>query len=217
VGKPHYLPWWKRLLKRRKVVEELLARGKGFTLIVIDTQTGIAVGPEPEEIPESPETFPARQLAGRTRLSDYLRPDGIVIWEDPVAKEKVLRDLVNTLVPLQPGLDFNALLQKLKEREEQGSTFLNEGVALPHSRIDNLEKPLTAIGICHGGILDTYTANPIEVIFLLFSPKDETKSHLQLLAIAGRLMQNRILRNQLRKEHNAQEVYASILKFEDYL
>ncbi len=107
------------------------------------------------------------------------------------------------------------LLQRLQERESQGSTFLNEGVALPHARIEKLEKLLVALGLTHGGVLDAYTENPIEVVFLLFSPKEENRSHLQLLAVAGRMMLNRTLRNQLRREKVPEGVFECLLEFEN--
>jgi mannitol/fructose-specific phosphotransferase system IIA component (Ntr-type) len=99
-------------------------------------------------------------------------------------------------------------MAKLLEREKQGSTFLNEGVALPHARIEGLERPWVALGLSHAGILDAYTETPVEIVFLLLSPREENRSHLQLLAVAGRMMLNRTLRNQLLKARTPAEAMA---------
>jgi len=214
LGKPHPRPWWQRIMRRKDIVSGLLGKTSGSTLILIDTRTG-APASAAEEIQEPVSRAPGPQPADRLKLSDFLRADQILIWDEPVSKSQVMQDLLKTLLRTHPGLDLEMLSQRLQERESQGSTFLNEGVALPHARIENLEKPLVALGLSHGGILDAYTENPIEVVFLLLSPKIENRSHLQLLAVAGRMMLNRTLRNQLRKERKPEEVFRKLREFEN--
>jgi two-component system sensor histidine kinase KdpD len=158
---------------------------------------------------------PAGQSGERLKLTDVLDAGKIRIWEEPVTKEQAMRELTALFAKDHPELDPEILVQRLREREAQGSTFLNEGVALPHARLDDLEAPLAAVGLTHGGVLDAFTENSIEVVFLLFSPKDGHRSHLQLLAVAGRMMLNRTLRNQLRKEKDPRGVYEWIAEFEN--
>ncbi len=93
----------------------------------------------------------------------------------------------------------DVILAKLQEREETGSTFLNEGVALPHARVENLSKPQIALGLTQGGVLDSPTETPIEAVFMLLSPAEGASTHLQMLARAGRMLQNRELRRRLAK------------------
>lgn len=218
LGKPHPRPWWRRLSNRKEVVAKLLPNSQGITVILIDTRDGAKGAATAEEIPESPDQVPAGSAPGksaeRLKLSDFLDVRQILIWQEPVSKAQVMRDLVHAFVKSNPALDPEFLLQRVQERETQGSTFLNEGVALPHARIENLEKPLVALGLTHAGILDVFTENPIEVVFLLLSPKEENRSHLQLLAVAGRTMLNRTLRNQLRKENDPHGVFERLLESE---
>ena len=214
LGKPNPKPWWKNISRRENIVSDLLKKTSGTTLILIDTRAGVTAAPA-EDMPESPAQSTGAKSGDRLKLSDYLNAHQILVWEEPVSKHQAMQDLVRTLTQANPERNEGFLLQRLQERENQGSTFLNEGVALPHARIENLEKPLVALGLSHGGILDAYTENPIEVIFLLFSPKDENRSHLQLLAVVGRMMLNRTLRNQLRKERDPQGVYERLLEFEN--
>jgi mannitol/fructose-specific phosphotransferase system IIA component (Ntr-type) len=76
---------------------------------------------------------------------------------------------------------------------------LNEGVALPHARVEEFDTPKIALGLTHGGVLDGGTDKPIEAVFMLLSPMSEASTHLQMLARAGRLLQNRELRRRLAK------------------
>jgi two-component system, OmpR family, sensor histidine kinase KdpD len=214
LGKPKPRPWWRRFLRRQEVVETLLRKGHGFTLTVIDTRTGTGAKTQMEEGPQFPGTTSSIIAADRPQLSDYLQQDQIVVWEEPVSKAQSIRDLLKTLENKHHGLRTADFLQSLEARESQGSTFLNEGVALPHARIEGLGAPLVALGICHAGIIDAYTENAIEVVFLLLTPKEGHRSHLQLLAVVGRLMQNRILRNRLRKENRSEGIYNCLLESE---
>jgi two-component system sensor histidine kinase KdpD len=213
VGRPHQRPWWRRLLRRGEVVPRLLKKGDGFTLTLIDTRAG-SPGRAPVEEEPAPATA-APKPAERLKLTTFLGSAQVRIWEEPVTKDQALRELVRTVAADRPGLDAEALLRRLEERESQGSTFLNEGVALPHARIDGLDRPLVALGLSHGGILDAYTENPIEAVFLLLSPKDENRSHLQLLAVAGRMMLNRTLRNDLRRAPDPDAAFQRLTEFEN--
>lgn len=213
LGRSHPRPWWKKLIRREDVVGGLLRRSSGSTLILVDTRGGALVA-QAEGPHEASARGPGTPNAERPKLSEFLGADRILVWDEPVSKSQVMRDLLRTLSQAHPGLDAELMFHRLQERENQGSTFLNEGVALPHARIENLDRPLVALGLSHGGIWDAYTENPIEVVFLLLSPKDENRSHLQLLAVAGRMMLNRTLRNQLRKEREPLQAYRRLLDFE---
>jgi mannitol/fructose-specific phosphotransferase system IIA component (Ntr-type) len=137
-----------------------------------------------------------------------------VIWEDPVSRADLRDGLVKAVLNNAPGLNQSMILTKLAEREKQGSTFLNEGVALPHARIDDLAHPEVALGLTHSGILDAPTEKPIEVVFLLLSPATGANIHLQLLAKAGRAFQNRDLRRALGNARTAAEALEAIQDFE---
>lgn len=209
VGKPRPRRWWESLMRRRDVVRGLLRKDGGFTLAVIDAHSALkpksGEGPE-ARVPESGLSAYAASgaIAGtdRPRLTDFLKPDQIVLWDEPLTKFHAMRALVATL-KRSHGFSAAVLLERLLERENQGSTFLNEGVALPHARLEGLDAPMVAMGLCRNGILDAFTDAPTEAVFLFFTPKEGHRSHLQLLAVTGRLMQNRSLRNRLREEKTA--------------
>jgi mannitol/fructose-specific phosphotransferase system IIA component (Ntr-type) len=146
----------------------------------------------------------------RPALADLLTPDRIVIFDDPVSREQLLRRLLDAIARSVPQLDVEATYSRLMEREHQGSTFLNEGVALPHARIEGLASPQVALGLTHGGVLDAPADIPIEAVFLLLSPGDGAAAHLQLLAAAGRSLQNRELRRSLRRVATPPQAFEAI-------
>lgn len=212
IGRPRKRGLWDRLAGKRSVAEELIHRSEGVTVIVVDAQTGPATAAEmpPDSIPApvATETEPAKLGP----VGSVLSPERVVIWNDPVSRETVFEQLAACVSePDTPST--TEILTRLNERERAGSTFLNEGVALPHARIPGLAKPMIAIGLTHEGVLDSPSENPIDVVFMLLTPV-EGSTHLQLLARAGRLLQNLDLRRRLAKAQTPQEVVGEIRQWE---
>ena len=209
IGRPQRLPWWKRLMGQRSVAEELVRRARGVTIVVVDAESDQRMTSEFAE-PQAPAGAAARPGT----LSRLLSPQRIIIWEDPVMKQDLRRRLVETITREVGGLQDEQVIGKLTLREEQGSTFLNEGIALPHARLDELKEPQVALGLTHGGVLDAPTDKPIEAVFLLLSPTAGANVHLQLLSKAGRALQSRELRSALRTAQTPTEALAAIEDFE---
>ncbi|MGD1276241.1 MAG: PTS sugar transporter subunit IIA [Tepidisphaeraceae bacterium] len=207
IGRPGTMPWWKRLLGRRSVAEELVHRARGVSIVVVDAESDQRAAGEFAE-PQAPAA------ARPGTLSRLLSPQRIIICEDPVMKQDLRRRLVETITREVSGLQGEQVIGKLAQREEQGSTFLNEGVALPHARFEELKEPQVALGLTHGGVLDAPTDKPIEAVFLLLSPTAGANVHLQLLAKAGRALQSRDLRSALRTAQTPTEALAAIEDFE---
>jgi two-component system sensor histidine kinase KdpD len=84
-------------------------------------------------------------------------------------------------------------LNCIAKREEQGSTFLNEGLALPHARIEGLLQPVVAIGLTRKGVSDVSTSIPIEYVFLILSPAEAPETQIQILGQVSRASRNRQL------------------------
>jgi mannitol/fructose-specific phosphotransferase system IIA component (Ntr-type) len=66
------------------------------------------------------------------------------------------------------------------------------------------------LAVTKSGVLDAPTDRPIEAVFLLLSPTEQSSTHLQLLAKASRALQNREARRQLLRASTPQEVVAAL-------
>lgn len=205
IGRPHPMAWWKRLTGTRSVAEQLILRAGGVTIIVVDA--------EAEDAPPPPEPAAAPERAANG-ISGLLSPPHILLWKDPVSRDTIFQEMVRALAS-DDSLDADRVLAKLREREQAGSTFLNEGVALPHARLAGLTEPRIALGLTHGGVLDGPVDRPIEVVFMLLSPVDGATTHLQLLAKAGRLLQSRELRRRLATAVSPSAAAAEITEWEE--
>lgn len=164
IGRPRRVSWWKRLRGERSVAEQLIHRSKGVTVIVVDAESDERVAHEFKD-PAAGDPVTGIRPAGT--LGRLLTPERIVIWDDPVSKQEIREKLTSVITASTPGLNRELVIGKLAERETQGSTFLNEGVALPHARLEELISPQVAMGLTHAGVLDAPTEKPVEVVFLL--------------------------------------------------
>lgn len=195
IGRPRPIPWYKRLLGERSVANQLILRSGGVTVIVVDAETD-----ESKSVEAPSETAQSAGVNGKpmdvSTISGLLTADHILIWNDPMSKQDIFRQMVKSITGGEL-IAAEAILKKLNERESTGSTFLNEGVALPHARVDDLTAPKISLGLTHGGLLDGGTDKPIEAVFMLLSPTADASTHLQMLARAGRMLQNRELRRRL--------------------
>jgi two-component system sensor histidine kinase KdpD len=221
IGRPAQKPFWKRFGKNRNIVGNLIRNAKGITLIVLDTREGEALPSRPlAEDPEAP--FPADSETGAhpvdtVKLSSLLAGGRVLMWDEPARKEDVLRTLVEAVSKdgTKGTEDAEVLLREVIKREEQGSTFFNEGAAFPHVRLDRLAAPVAALALTRQGISDSETEKPIEIVFLILSPAETPDSQIKALALASRVSQDRHLMLSLRKATTPEEVMMFIKKWEE--
>jgi mannitol/fructose-specific phosphotransferase system IIA component (Ntr-type) len=128
----------------------------------------------------------------------------------------VLRTLAETIEKDDGIDDVEALLRAIMKREEQGSTFFNEGVAFPHLRSDVLTTSIVSIGLTKLGVSDVSTEKPIDLVFLILSPAQTPDTQVQILGLASRAAQSRHLLQSLRSVRTSQEAMKAIFDWEAY-
>jgi len=220
IGSPGPRPFWKRYGKNRNVVSDLIKNAKGVTVIVLDTTDREPLAARPlVEVPDvvnSAARIPrtAARTSSAPSLSSLLSPRRIVIWDLPVPKETVIRTLVETTARESEGADARALFQGIMRREEQGSTFLNEGVAFPHVRVEGLRAPVFALGLTKKGVSDISTEKPVEHVFLILSPASDPDVQVRILGLASQSAQNRHLIQGLRSARTPEDAMEAIRSME---
>jgi two-component system sensor histidine kinase KdpD len=216
IGSPRPRSLWERFRGRTGIVDRLIHEAKEFTVTVLDTSEGER--PQVQATAERGRTpTPIPQFSGtadRPHLSQLLSSERIVIWNEPVRKEAVLRRLVETIGQGEGDRDPAKLLNGILEREEQGSTFFNEGVAFPHVRIDGLNITVVALGLTRQGVSDVSTEKPIEIVFLILSPVQTPDTQVQILGLASHAVQNRHLLQSLRFAQTSEEAMRTICDWE---
>lgn len=106
------------------------------------------------------------------------------------------------------GLDSGGVLDALEEREQLGSTGFGRGVAMPHSRLPGLPRPVVAV-IRLGQPIDFAAADgmPVSLVFGLLSPTNSGATHLHALAALSRLVRDEKVHDTLLDAPDAEVLY----------
>jgi mannitol/fructose-specific phosphotransferase system IIA component (Ntr-type) len=154
---------------------------------------------------------PPADFTQQPTLTSFISAQRIVIWKEPAFKEEIIGNLVDVIVQDCKDLDRADLYRALWQREQESSTFFNEGVAFPHARIKNIDSSIVALGLTCQGVADVSTDKPILLVFLIISPEQKPDEQIQVLALASRAAQSRQLIQALTSAADGEEV-VSIIK-----
>jgi two-component system sensor histidine kinase KdpD len=222
VGTPSPIPAWKRLLGKRSIPDRLVEDPRGMTIVVLDTRKGQEVlrGASSPVLAETPEDLAEAEkstghpLAKQPAVGACLSAARIVIWDRPVMKDMVLRTLVNVVAEDGGIGDPAELFAAVLKREQEGSTFFNEGVAFPHARIETADHPVVAVGITRQGVSDAATQKPVELVFLVLSPARFPEMQVQILGTLARISRNRHVLLEIQSCRTPEEVLSAIGEWE---
>lgn len=145
------------------------------------------------------------------KLTDILVRDACLVDLKGQTKAEVLAELADSLVAAVPRLDRAELYAMLVEREKLGTTAMGDGIAIPHARIESLDRVLAVFGLSRDGVdFDSLDGRPTHLFFLLVAPGREGSAHLLLLARLSRLLGVDAFRARLRDVKSTDELFRAI-------
>lgn len=123
-------------------------------------------------------------------------------------RSSLLRVFAQRLVDAGVASDVDEVHLRLWEREQLGSTGIGDGVAIPHCKLDRLERVVLAIGLADPGIdFQAADGEPVRLFFCVVSPADQPAAHLQCLAAISKWIKaDRHVEKMLRLE-DAEAIY----------
>ena len=149
------------------------------------------------------------------RVTDTLSKELIIPHLKGENKVDVLTELAEAIAQSAPELDKDEISHVLLEREKLGSTGIQDGIAIPHGKIDALSKVLIAFGRNEEGIdFQAHDNQKTHLFFVLLAPEDASGYHLTILARLSRLLKEMEVRKKLLKAKNAEEIYQILCKEE---
>ena len=116
-------------------------------------------------------------------LANVITEGTVKLDVSDVDKWAVNEELVYLIVKSGRATDREALLTAVMEREQQGSTGLGHGIAIPHARAEGIDGVVGALGISAGGIdFDSADGKPVHFVFLIVAPPNESTRYLKTLS-----------------------------------
>jgi nitrogen PTS system EIIA component len=129
------------------------------------------------------------------------------------ANKKKALAVISEIAARNFGLEPGDVLDALIEREAAGSTGVGHGVAVPHARLEGLQRMRGIFVRLEQPVeFQSVDDQPVDLLFALFAPKNAGAEHLRALARVSRLLRQGELREQLRKARSADAVHALLVQ-----
>jgi nitrogen PTS system EIIA component len=140
-------------------------------------------------------------------IQDFLSPNDVTIDVALANKQKLLIDLADK-AGSRLRLPPDTILTELSKREELGSTGVGDGVAIPHARFNQIDRPFGMLFRLRQPIeFGALDGKPIDIVFLLLLPESAKGEQLSALACVARKLRNPAVTAALRKAPNATETF----------
>ena len=111
------------------------------------------------------------------------------------------------------GLPSDQVLDALLEREAAGSTGVGHGVAVPHARLEGIERMRAVfVRLEQPVAFEAVDDQPVDLLFALFAPKGSSSEHLRALARVSRLLRQPEIREQLRQAKTAEAIHLLLVQ-----
>jgi len=141
---------------------------------------------------------------------DLILPEHVIILPRLPEKEKLLSELAHRAAAVL-GKEPSTILLPLLARESLGSTGLGTGFALPHARIQALDRFFGLFAKLTKPVpFQAIDDNPVDLVFLLLMPVDCGSEHLKALAAISRQLRDKGLMERLRKAKTPDALYRVI-------
>lgn len=125
------------------------------------------------------------------RITDLLDARSILLNASPKSKNEALDQIVDLMVKSEKINDKEAYRKQVYAREEESTTGIGEGIAIPHGKCDAVTKPgLAAMVVKDGVDFDSLDGEPVTLVFLIAAPNTEDNIHLDVLSKLSVLLMN---------------------------
>ena len=140
-------------------------------------------------------------------FSNLLKPEAIRIFSSVSSKKRLLHDIAG-IAEACYKTDYSQTVEALMERESLGPTGVGGGIALPHARLEQLDKVVGAFVLLENPVeFDAIDKQPVDIVFGLFAPKSAGVEHLKALALVSRTLREQSIVAKLRSNPKPSTLY----------
>ncbi len=150
------------------------------------------------------------------KITDLLSKDAIKLNGVMSSKEESINQLIELMTTNGNILDKEKYKQVVLKREEEGSTGIGEGIAIPHGKTDAVTKPgLSAMVVPDGVEFNSLDGQPAKLLFLIAAPNTKDNVHLDVLSRLSTLLMDTEFRKALLNAKTPEEFLMCIDRAEN--
>ena len=140
------------------------------------------------------------------RITDLLDARSISLTGTPKTKSEALDQIIDLMVRSGKINDREVYRAQVYAREEESTTGIGEGIAIPHGKCDAVTKPgLAAMVIKDGVEFDSLDGRPVTLMFLIAAPNTKDNVHLDVLSKLSVLLMDENFADNLRNAKSVDE------------
>ena len=140
------------------------------------------------------------------RITDLLDRRSVSLTAAPKTKSETLDMAVDLMVKSEKISDREAYRKQVYLREEESTTGIGEGIAIPHGKCDAVKKPgLAAMVIKNGVEFEALDDEPVTLLFLIAAPNTEDNIHLDVLSKLSVMLMDEKFTESLRNASSVDE------------
>lgn len=149
----------------------------------------------------------------RRRLIDFLHEENITVDLRGGDKGEVLRQLVEFYAKTHhlKERQHAELMDAVARRENEFTTAIGHGAAIPHGRVNIGKKISGVLGICREGAdFGAYDQIPVRILMLVVTPDGTEKEHLEVMGSLARMIHDETVRDRLAAAVNPYDAWEVI-------
>ena len=140
------------------------------------------------------------------RITDLLDRRSVSLTAAPKGKSEALDMAVDLMVKSEKISDRESYRKQVYLREEESTTGIGEGIAIPHGKCDAVKKPgLAAMVIKNGVEFEALDDEPVTLLFLIAAPNTEDNIHLDVLSKLSVMLMDEEFTESLRNASSVDE------------
>lgn len=145
------------------------------------------------------------------KITDLLKRESVELSGTPESKGQAIDQMVELMAKGGNINDLQRYKEGVLKREEEGTTGIGEGIAIPHAKTDAVSAPgLAAMLVPQGVDYDALDGQPVHMIFLIAAPNTEENVHLEVLSRLSMLLMDDEFRTNLLDAADVTEFLAHI-------
>lgn len=150
------------------------------------------------------------------RITDLLDKRSISLTAAPKSKEEALNEAIALMAESGKINDTEGYRRQVFAREEESTTGVGEGIAIPHGKCSAVNRPgLAAMVIKDGVDFDSLDGEPVTLLFLIAAPDTKDNVHLDVLSKLSMMLMDEEFTKNLRNASTAEEFLEIIDKADE--
>jgi len=179
---------------RRRVAMVVDRKGQWIGFIALEDVVEEIIGSLEDEFEREPALF----------LADTMSVGRIVLGVDAPDIATAIPQILSRIDLAELPTARERITRAVLEREAEVSTYLGHGLAVPHARLDKIDRPVVIFAQSKEGIPIKGANERINLIFMLLTPLSTPHFQVRLLARISGLMQNEYVAERLRMTQSPQ-------------